>query len=131
MVWGVSCFYAFSKSGMAYHLLLKWAVVSFFVMFIAFSLSELASAAPTSGGLYYWTFKYASPRYRRLLSWLVGCEYGPYTLWCLMLILAADSNTMGNIAGAASVQWGCAVQLMAAVSIGRGLTFTATSGQIQ
>ena len=42
-------------------------------MFIAFALGELASAAPTSGGLYYWTYKYSSPRWRTLTSWLVGC----------------------------------------------------------
>lgn len=41
-----------------------------------------------------------------------------------------DSNTMGNIAGVASIEWGCAVQLMAAVSIGSNLTFTPTTGQI-
>lgn len=43
-------------------------------------MSELGSAAPTAGGLYYWTFKFSSPRYRKLLSWLVGCEYLPFTL---------------------------------------------------
>ncbi|KIP03794.1 hypothetical protein PHLGIDRAFT_495706 [Phlebiopsis gigantea 11061_1 CR5-6] len=90
-----------------------WAVVSFFVMFIALALSELASAAPTSGGLYFWSYKYSSPRWRTLVSWLVG--------YC---------NTMGNIAGVASIIWGCAVQLMAAVSIGSGLTFTPTNAQL-
>ncbi|KAF7791775.1 hypothetical protein EIP86_002799 [Pleurotus ostreatoroseus] len=74
---------------------------------------ELSSTAPTSGGLYYWTFKYASPKWRNLLSWIVGY-----------------SNTMGNVSGAASITWGCAVQLMAAVSIGSNLTFTPTTGQI-
>ncbi|KAI0089340.1 amino acid/polyamine transporter I [Irpex rosettiformis] len=90
-----------------------WAICATMVMFTAMALGELSSAAPTSGGLYFWTFKYASSRYRKLLSWIVGY-----------------SNTMGSIAGAASVQWGCAVQLVAAVSIGSGLTFTATSAQI-
>ncbi|PSR83465.1 hypothetical protein PHLCEN_2v5737 [Hermanssonia centrifuga] len=82
-------------------------------MFIGLALGELASAAPTSGGLYFWTYKYASPDWRNLLSWIVGY-----------------SNTMGNIAGVASIEWGCAVQLMAAVSIGSNLTFTPTTGQI-
>ncbi|GJE87259.1 APC amino acid permease [Phanerochaete sordida] len=90
-----------------------WAVVAFFVMFIALALGELASAAPTSGGLYFWTYKYSSPRWRKLTSWLVG--------YC---------NTMGNIAGVASIIWGCAVQLMAAVSIGSGMTFVPTNGQL-
>ncbi|KAI0684182.1 APC amino acid permease [Cytidiella melzeri] len=90
-----------------------WAICASMVMAIALALAELSSAAPTSGGLYFWTFKYASPRYRNVLAWIVGY-----------------SNTMGNVAGAASVQWGCAVQLMAAASIGSGLTFTPTTGQI-
>ncbi|PSR83471.1 hypothetical protein PHLCEN_2v5743 [Hermanssonia centrifuga] len=77
------------------------------------ALGELASAAPTSGGLYFWTYKYASPNWRNSLSWIVGY-----------------SNTMGNIAGVASIVWGGAVQLMAAVSIGSNLTFTPTTPQI-
>ncbi|EKM60113.1 uncharacterized protein PHACADRAFT_138539 [Phanerochaete carnosa HHB-10118-sp] len=90
-----------------------WAVVAFFVMFIALALSELASAAPTSGGLYFWTYKYSSPRWRHLTSWIVG--------YC---------NTMGSIGGVASIIWGCAVQLMAAVSIGSGMTFVPTTAQL-
>ncbi len=43
-------------------------------MFIAFALAELGSAAPTSGGLYYWTWTYATPRWRNVLSWIVGCR---------------------------------------------------------
>jgi len=89
-----------------------WAVCSFFLLLITLALAELGSAAPTSGGLYYWSFKFGSPRWRRLLSWVVGY-----------------SNTIGLIAGVASVDWGCAVQLMAAVSIGSNQTFTATTGQ--
>ncbi|KZT08870.1 APC amino acid permease [Laetiporus sulphureus 93-53] len=89
-----------------------WAVCSFFLLLITLSLAELGSAAPTSGGLYYWSFKFASPRWRRLLSWIVGY-----------------SNTIGLIAGVASVDWGCAVQLMAAVSIGHNQEFSATTGE--
>lgn len=44
-------------------------------MCIACSVAELASAAPTAGGLYYWTFQYTSPRWRYLLSWVVGCKF--------------------------------------------------------
>lgn len=89
-----------------------WGVCCVFLVLISLALAELGSAAPTSGGLYYWSFKFGSPRWRRLLSWIVGY-----------------SNTIGLIAGVASVDWGCAVQLMAAVSIGSNQTFTATTGQ--
>ncbi|KAI0337049.1 APC amino acid permease [Trametopsis cervina] len=88
-----------------------WAVASTFILIVALALGELASAAPTSGGLYFWTFKYAPPRSRNILSWVVGY-----------------ANTMGNVAGAASTMWGCAVQLVAAVSIGSNMTFIPTTG---
>ena len=42
---------------------------------------------------------------------------------------SADSNTIGIIAGVASVDWGCAVQIMAAASIGSNLSFSATMPQ--
>ncbi|KAK7676346.1 hypothetical protein QCA50_020687 [Cerrena zonata] len=90
-----------------------WLICSIFLIFVAMSLAELGSAAPTSGGLYYWSHRYAPPRWKNLLSWI--CGY---------------SNTIGNIAGIASIDWGCAVQLMAAVSIGSDMTFIPTTGQI-
>ena len=42
---------------------------------------------------------------------------------------STDSNTIGNMGGVASVDWGLAVQIMAAASIGSGLTFTPTVAQ--
>ncbi|KAI0324638.1 APC amino acid permease [Cubamyces sp. BRFM 1775] len=89
-----------------------WAICAFFLMFLGMTLGELGSAAPTSGGLYYWTWTYATPRWRKVLSWVVGY-----------------SNSMGLIAGVASIDWGCAVQLMAAVSIGTNERFVPTTGQ--
>ncbi|KLO14661.1 APC amino acid permease [Schizopora paradoxa] len=89
-----------------------WAVCAFFIFFIALSMAELGSAMPTSGGLYYWTFSFASPRYRRLLSWIVGY-----------------SNSIGLISGVAGVDWGCAVQVMAAASIGSDMAFAPTTRQ--
>ncbi|EMD30994.1 hypothetical protein CERSUDRAFT_127671 [Gelatoporia subvermispora B] len=89
-----------------------WTICLFFLLFIGLALAELGSAAPTSGGLYYWTYTFASPRWRRVLSWVVGY-----------------SNTIGNIAGLASIDWGCAVQVMAAVNIGSNMTFVPTTQQ--
>ncbi|KAF8797704.1 amino acid transporter [Phlegmacium glaucopus] len=90
-----------------------WLVASIFVMTIGLSMAELASAAPTSGGLYFWTYSFSTPRWRNLLCWLVGY-----------------SNTVGMIAGVASIDWGCAVQVMAAVTIGSNGTFQPTSAQL-
>lgn len=89
-----------------------WFTCCVFLIFVAMAMAELGSAAPTAGGLYYWTFKFSSPRFRRLLSWLVGYV-----------------NTSAYIAGLASVDWGCATQLVAAINIGSGGSFKATNAQ--
>ncbi|KAF9561814.1 APC amino acid permease [Agrocybe pediades] len=89
-----------------------WAVCGVFLTIIALAMGELGSAAPTSGGLYYWTFRFSSPKWRCLLSWIVGY-----------------ANSVGNMAGLASIDWGCAVQIMAAASIGSGIKFQPTAGQ--
>ena len=40
-----------------------------------------------------------------------------------------DSNTVGNLASVASVDWGFSLQLMAAISIGTDLAYTPTTAQ--
>ncbi|KAF9507561.1 hypothetical protein BS47DRAFT_1303851 [Hydnum rufescens UP504] len=90
-----------------------WFVSSLFILCIGISMAELASAAPTSGGLYFWTHSLSSPRYKNVLAWVVGY-----------------ANTLGSISGVASIDWGAAVQIMAAVTIGSpGQSFTPTNGQ--
>jgi len=101
-----------------------------FLIFVAMAMAELGSAAPTAGGLYYWTFKFSSPRFRRLLSWLVGCEFVTHQRNISMIDRdIADVNTSAYIAGLASVDWGCATQLVAAINIGSGGSFKATNAQ--
>ncbi|TFK19375.1 amino acid transporter [Coprinopsis marcescibilis] len=90
-----------------------WLVASVFILFVGMSMAELASAAPTSGGLYFWTYALSSPRWRNILCWIVGY-----------------ANTIGNVAAVASINWGCAVQVMAAVTIGSDGEFSATNAQI-
>ncbi|SJL00755.1 related to UGA4-GABA permease-also involved in delta-aminolevulinate transport [Armillaria ostoyae] len=99
-------------NGGAFAMVWGWTVCSIFIAAIALALADLASAAPTSGGLYYWTFMFSSEKWRRFLCWIVGY-----------------SNTISNVAGNASVNWACAVQIMAAVSIGSDLAFQATIPQ--
>ncbi|CEL55191.1 GABA-specific permease OS=Saccharomyces cerevisiae (strain ATCC 204508 / S288c) GN=UGA4 PE=1 SV=1 [Rhizoctonia solani AG-1 IB] len=89
-----------------------WLAASIFILFVGLAMAELASAAPTSGGLYFWTWSFSSPKYKKILSWLVGY-----------------ANTIGTIAGIASIDWGCAVQVMAAATIGSGGKFVGTTGQ--
>lgn len=90
-----------------------WLTASVFLMSIAVAMAELASAAPTSGGLYFWTYSLSTPRWRNLLCWLVGY-----------------ANTIGMVAGLASIDWGCAVQVMAAATISTNGVFQPTPAQL-
>ncbi|KAJ7153219.1 amino acid/polyamine transporter I [Mycena filopes] len=89
-----------------------WAVSTVFLMFIAMAMAELGSSAPTSGGLYYWTYKFAAPKYRNVLCWMVG-----YT------------NTISYITGVSGVAWSCATLIMAGASIGSDGQFVPTVHQ--
>jgi len=104
-------FYAIPNGGPS-AMVWGWLVASFFILTIGASMAELASGAPTSGGLYYWTHSLSSPQCRNFLAWVVGY-----------------ANTIGSITSVASIDWGCAVQVMAAASIGSGDNFAATSAQ--
>ena len=66
------------------------------VMGVACSMAEISSAFPTSGGLYYATAMLAPPKYKAILSWIVG--------W---------SNYFVQITGAPSVAYGCAAMILA------------------
>ncbi|PPQ75223.1 hypothetical protein CVT26_008308, partial [Gymnopilus dilepis] len=90
-----------------------WLVASIFILLVGIAMAELASAAPTSGGLYFWTYSLSSPKWRNVLCWTVGY-----------------ANTIGSISSVASIDWGCAVQVMAAATIGSGGSFSPTSAQL-
>ena len=67
-----------------------WPIVSIFILIIGLCMSELVSAYPTSGGIYWWASK------------LGGAKAGFYTGWL---------NLIGLIAIVASVSYGCATFL--------------------
>ncbi|WP_253661472.1 amino acid permease [Williamsia maris] len=67
-----------------------WPIVSLFILVIGLCMSELVSAYPTSGGIYWWASK------------LGGAKAGYYTGWL---------NLIGLIAIVASVAYGCATFL--------------------
>ena len=51
-----------------------WPIISCLILCVAFSMSELASAMPTSGGIYYWASKLGGPGWGWFTGWfnLVG-----------------------------------------------------------
>ena len=67
-----------------------WPIVSAFILIIGLCMSELVSAYPTSGGIYWWASKLGGPK------------AGYYTGWL---------NLIGLIAILASVAYGCATFL--------------------
>jgi amino acid transporter len=64
-----------------------WPIISVFILIIGLCMSELVSAFPTSGGIYWWASK------------LGGAKAGYYTGWL---------NLIGLLAIVASVAYGCA-----------------------
>src|SRR5438445_1440155 len=51
-----------------------WPLISIMVLLVAFSMSELASAMPTAGGIYYWASKLGGPAWGWFTGWfnLIG-----------------------------------------------------------
>ena len=53
---------------------IAWPVISLLILCVAFSMSELASAYPTAGGIYYWASKLGGPGWGWFTGWfnLIG-----------------------------------------------------------
>src|SRR5689334_24806695 len=64
-----------------------WPLISLFILIIGFTLSELVSAYPTSGGIYWWASKMGGPAAGFFTGWL---------------------NLIGLLAVTAGVAYGCA-----------------------
>jgi amino acid transporter len=64
-----------------------WPILGVFILIIGFTMSELVSAYPTSGGIYWWASK------------LGGAKAGFFTGWL---------NLIGLVAVTAGVSYGCA-----------------------
>jgi amino acid transporter len=67
-----------------------WPIISLFILIIGFSMSELVSAYPTAGGIYWWAATMGRPVHGWFTGWL---------------------NLVGLIAVTASVDYGCATFL--------------------
>src|SRR6201982_643519 len=79
------------KNGGPIAISIAWPIICVFILFVAWSMSELASAMPTAGGIYYWASK------------LGGAGWGWFTGWF---------NLIGLVAVVASVDYVCATFLM-------------------
>lgn len=90
-----------------------WFIAGGFTLCIGMSLTIMASALPTSGGLYYWTNYYAPEWCRVPLSFLIGC-----------------SNTIALCSGLCSIAYGFGVEVLSAVYINRDGDFDITNGKL-
>src|SRR5215468_215506 len=69
---------------------LGWPLISIFILIIGLCMSELVSAYPTAGGIYYWALRLGKPVHGWFTGWL---------------------NLVGLVAVTASVDYGCATFL--------------------
>ncbi len=88
-------FYVGWNNGGPIAISIGWPIIAAFILIIGFCMSELVSAYPTSGGIYWWASK------------LGGVKAGFYTGWL---------NLIGLIAIVASVAYGAATFLDFALS---------------
>lgn len=85
------CFTTFAQAwnnGGPVAIAIGWPLISLFILIIGFCMSELASAYPTSGGIYWWASK------------LGGAKAGFYTGWLNLIGLVSVTASVGY--GAAS-----------------------------
>ncbi|WP_309648601.1 amino acid permease [Nocardioides sp.] len=73
-----------------------WPIVAAFILIIGFTMSELVSAYPTSGGIYWWAAKMGGPKAGFFAGWL---------------------NLIGLVAVTASVAYGCATFIDLTLSV--------------
>ena len=72
-----------------------WPIVSFFTLCVAASMAELASAYPTAGGLYYWSFRLGGKTWAWMAAWL---------------------NMIGQVTITAGINWAAAIYLIGAAT---------------
>ena len=78
-----------------------WPIVSVFVIIVALSMAELASAFPTAGGLYWWASRLGSPAWGWFTGWFnligqvaitAGIDYGAAVFTTTLLNLVFSYN---------------------------------------
>lgn len=91
------CFTSYSQaflSGGPVAISIGWPLISLLVLCVAFSMSELASAMPTAGGIYYWASKLGGPAWGWFTGWfnliglvavLASVDYGAATFLQMLL----------------------------------------------
>ena len=90
-----------------------WFISGIFILLVGLTMAENASAIPTAGGLYYWTYYYSPKGYKEVFSFVIGC-----------------SNSIALAAGICSVDYGLAEEILAAVILSKDGKFEPTNGML-
>ncbi|TVY75820.1 GABA-specific permease [Lachnellula suecica] len=90
-----------------------WFLASGCIFVVGVAMADLGSAMPTSGGLYWWTHYFASPKTRNALSFLVGY-----------------SNTLGLVGGLCSIDYGFALMFCSVIVVSRDGNWTPSNGDV-
>jgi amino acid transporter len=70
---GVTTLYSTGLSyGGPISMIYGWIIAGVFTMFVALSMAEICSVYPTSGGLYFWSYKLAGEEWGPFASWTTG-----------------------------------------------------------
>jgi len=77
-----------------------WLLPSLCILTVGMAMAEMGSALPTSGGLYWWTFKFAPEKGKRPLAFLAGY-----------------ANTLGLVGGLVSIDYGFAAMVLSVPAI--------------
>lgn len=90
-----------------------WFIAGFFILIVGIAMAENASAIPTAGGLYYWTYYYSPKGYKEVLSFIIGC-----------------TNSLALTAACCSIIYGFAEEVLAAVVLTNDGNFDVTNGKL-
>ncbi|SCV05095.1 LANO_0G18360g1_1 [Lachancea nothofagi CBS 11611] len=103
---------AIAYGGGTVSLVWGWLICGAFILTIGMAMSELASAIPTSGGLYYYTYYYAPEKYKSVLSFVIG-----------------NSNSLALTSGLCSIIYGFAGEILSIVSLSKDGDFEITNAK--
>jgi amino acid transporter len=133
------CFTTFSQAwnnGGPIAIAIGWPMISIFILIIGLSMAELASAYPTSGGIYWWAAKLGGPKAGFFAGWLnligllainASVAYGAATFLNIILGIYSPAYATGFLGGEAiNQQFFLFVAIMVVITI-----LNAFSSQIQ
>ncbi|KAF3770596.1 hypothetical protein M406DRAFT_245876, partial [Cryphonectria parasitica EP155] len=50
----------------------NWTMIGGFALIVSLAMAEIASAFPTAGGIYFWSYRLGGDKYGRFLSWMTA-----------------------------------------------------------